>query len=281
MAGLLKNLAPRATRKSDAAVVAKASKTVTATPTIKGGKSLYDRISTIVAIVNTKLGKYAEKYELLRDEESVIDYFDAIIKYGKGAIDTETDSLDPITTTLAGVCLYVPGRKAAYIPMHHISYVTGVQSANQVDDEIVRKCLERCNEAGVEWVFHNAKFDIRVCKNQLGVKLKAWWDTQLAGSCLNENESHKLKDLHLKYCASQDDESLTYEKLFEGIPFTYVPITTGYLYAAGDPLKTWELMEFQQKYLTEEKLPGPYNVFRNIEMPTISVVVDMEDRGIC
>lgn len=281
MAGLLKTLSPRATRKSDAAAVSKASKSVAATPTIKGGKSLYDRISTIVAVVNTKLGKYASKYELLRDEEAVTDYFNSIIKYGKGAIDTETDSLDPITATLAGVCLYVPGRKAAYIPMHHISYVTGVESSNQVPDEVVKKCLEQCNESEVKWVMHNAKYDTRVCKNQLGVELKAWWDTQLAGSCLNENESHRLKDLHLKYCASEDDESLTYDKLFEGIPFTYIPITTGYLYAAGDPIKTWELMEFQQKYLTEEKLPGPYFVFRNIEMPIIPVVAAMEDRGIC
>lgn len=279
MAGLIKSLPPRATRKADAAAVSRASKAVAATPTIKGGKSLYDRIQTIVAVVNTKLGKYADKYELLRDEKAVRDYFRSIKEYGMGALDTETDSLDPITTTLAGVCLYVPGRKAAYIPMHHISYVTGVQSANQVDDEVVRSCLEECSD--VKWVFHNAKFDIRVCRNQLGVELKAYWDTQLAASCLNENESHKLKDLHLKYCNSQDTEALQYSNLFEGIPFTYVPVTTGYLYAAGDPVKTWELMEFQQKYLTEEKLPGPYNVFKNIEMPTIQVVAAMEDRGIC
>lgn len=281
MAGLLKSLPPRATRKADAAAVSRASKAVAATPTIKGGKSVYDRISTIVAVVNTKLGKYADKYELLRDEEAVVNYFDSIVEYGKAAIDTETDSLDPITTTMAGVCLYVPGRKAAYIPMHHVSYVTGAQSANQVSDDVVRRCLKKCAEADVKWVFHNAKFDIRVCKNQLGVELKAWWDTQLAASCLNENESHRLKDLHLKYCKSEDDESLTYDKLFEGIPFTYIPVTTGYLYAAGDAVKTWELMEFQQKYLTKEKLPGPYYVFKNIEMPIIPVVAAMEDRGIC
>ena len=281
MAGLLKSLPPRATRKADAAAVSKASKSVVAAPTVKGGKSVYDRISTIVAVVTTKLGKYADEYELLRDEEAVVDYFNSIIAYGKGAIDTETTSLDPITTTLVGVCLYVPGRKPAYIPMHHVSYVTGVQSANQVPDEVVANCLIRCNEANVQWVFHNAKFDIRVCKNQLGVQLSAWWDTQLAGSCLNENESHRLKDLHLKYCKSKDDESLTYDKLFEGIPFSYIPVSTGYLYAAGDAVKTWELAEFQQKYLTEEKLPGPYNVFKNIEMPIISVVAAMEDRGVC
>lgn len=281
MAGLLKSLPPRASRKADAAAVNKASKTVVAQPAVKGGKSVYDRISTIVAVVNTKLGKYMDRYELLRDEEAVRAYFDDIIKYGKGAIDTETDSLDPITTTLAGVCLYVPGRKAAYIPMHHVSYVTGVQCANQVEDRLVRECLQKCEDVNVKWVFHNAKFDIRVCRNQLGVELTAWWDTQLAASCLNENESHRLKDLHLKYCKSDDAEALTYEKLFEGIPFTYIPITTGYLYAAGDAVKTWELMEFQQKYLTEEKLPGPYFIFRNVEMPTIPVVAAMEDRGIC
>lgn len=281
MAGLLKSLPPRASRKADAAAVNKASKTVVAQPAVKGGKSVYDRISTIVAVVNTKLCKYMDRYELLRDEEAVRAYFDDIIKYGKGAIDTETDSLDPITTTLAGVCLYVPGRKAAYIPMHHVSYVTGVQCANQVEDRVVRECLQKCEDVNVKWVFHNAKFDIRVCRNQLGVELTAWWDTQLAASCLNENESHRLKDLHLKYCKSDDAEALTYEKLFEGIPFTYIPITTGYLYAAGDAVKTWELMEFQQKYLTEEKLPGPYFIFRNVEMPTIPVVAAMEDRGIC
>lgn len=279
MAGLLKSLPPRSTRKGDAAAVRKASHTVVASPTVKGGKGMYETISTITAVVNTKLGKYADKYQLIRDEESAYNYFKALKECGRAAIDTETSSLEPITTTLAGVCLYAPGLMPAYIPMHHVSYVTGVESSNQISDECMKKCLEMCSD--VEWVFHNAKFDIRVIKNKLGIELKAYWDTQLAASCLNENESHRLKDLHLKYCNSEDQESFTYDKLFEGIPFTYIPITTAYLYAAGDGIKTWELMEFQKKYLTEKNLPGPYFVFKNIEMPIIPVVAAMEDRGIC
>ena len=281
MAGLLKSLPPRATRQSDAAIVSKAGKSHTVAPTVKGGsKGIYDKISTMSAVVNTKLGKYKDKYILLRDEESVTKYFQAIRDAGQGAIDTETDSLDPITCNLAGVCLYTPGQKPAYIPMHHISYVTGMESANQVADEVVKKCLEDCHKDSVNWVMHNAKYDIRVIKNQLGVQINCYWDTMLAAKCLNENESAALKDLHLKYCASEDTESLTYEKLFEGIPFTQVPISTGYLYAAGDGVKTWELMEFQKKHLNPEKLPGPYSVFRNIEMPIIPVVAAMEDAGI-
>lgn len=281
MAGLLKSLPPRATRQSDSAILSKASKSRSVAPTVKGGgKGIYDRISTISAVVSTKLGKYADQYLLLRDEESVVNYFREILENGSGAIDTETDSLDTILCTLAGVCLYTPGQKPAYIPMHHISYVTGVESANQVEDSVVRKCLQECEDAGVKWIMHHAKFDIRVLFNKLKVMVSCYWDTMLAAKCLNENESAALKDLHLKYCKTQDTESLTYEKLFEGIPFTQIPISIGYLYSAGDGVKTWELYEFQKQYLNRKNLPGPFEVFRNIEMPLIPVVADMENTGI-
>jgi|LSQX01.1.fsa_nt_gb DNA polymerase I-like protein with 3'-5' exonuclease and polymerase domains len=281
MAGLLKSLPPRATRQSDSAIVSKASRSQTVTPTVRGGgKEIYNRISTISAVVSTKLGKYADQYLLLRDEASVVDYFRAILENGFGALDTETDSLDPILCTLAGVCLYTPGQKPAYIPMHHISYVTGVESANQVEDSVVRKCLQECEDAGVKWIMHNAKFDIRVLFNKLNVTVSCYWDTMLAAKCLNENESAALKDLHLKYCKTQDTESLTYEKLFEGVPFTQIPISIGYLYSAGDTIKTWELYEFQKKHLNRRNLPGPFEVFRNIEMPLIPIVADMENTGI-
>lgn len=281
MAGLLKSLPPRATRQSDSAIVSKASKSRTVAPTVKGGgKGIYDRISTISAVVSTKLGKYADQYLLLRDEESVVNYFRAILENGSGAIDTETDSLDTIMCNLAGVCLYTPGQKPAYIPMHHISYVTGVESANQVEDSVVKKCLQECEDSGVKWIMHHAKFDMRVMFNKLGVLVSCYWDTMLAAKCLNENESAALKDLHLKYCKTQDTESLTYEKLFEGIPFTQVPISVGYLYAAGDGIKTWELYDFQKQHLNRKSLPGPFEVFRNIEMPLIPTVAEMENTGI-
>ena len=42
-----------------------------------------------------------------------------------------------------------------------------------------------------------------------------------------------------------------------------------------------ELYEYQKTLLNRRVLSGPYNVFTNIEMPLISVVADMEDRGVC
>ena len=118
-------------------------------------------------------------------------------------------------------------------------------------------------------------------RKTLGIDLKPYWDTMLAAYCIDEEESHRLKDLHLKYCDSTDTESLTFDKLFNGVQFDNVPISTAYLYAAGDAIKTYELYKYQQTILNRRVLSGPYNVFWNIEMPLISVVADMEDRGVC
>lgn len=279
MPGLLKSFVERSSKASDKKLIQKANKSVPAVVTVKGGKGIAQRIEEIKAVVNTKLGKYADKYVILDTDEKVQEYFKHIKEKGIAAIDTETSSLEPITTTLAGVCLYVEGQKAAYIPVGHMSYITHERVQGQVEPEIITQCLKECDN--VKWVFHTAVFDIRVIRNQLNITLKPYWDTMLAACCLNENESHRLKDLHLEYCNSQDKESLTFGSLFDNVVCNYIPVKTFYLYAAGDPIKTMELMRFQQQYLNPEKLPGPYNVFWNLEMPIVSVVADMEDRGIC
>lgn len=278
--GLIKSLPPRASKESDASILSKSKSSKPVAPVVKGGKGVYDSVSNIVALVASKLGKYENQYELIRDEDAVVKYFDEIVKNGIGAIDTETTSLDPMTCTLAGVCLYTPNHKPCYIPINHVSYVTGVLSKNQIKAELIKEQLQRCNDSGVKWVMHNSKYDTRVIRHQVGIRIKPFWDTYLAARCLNENESAALKSLHLKYCSSQDSEALSFDKLFDGVVFTQVPITTAYLYAAGDPLKTFELYEFQKKYLNRKTLPGCYNVFMNIEMPLVLVVADMEDAGV-
>lgn len=249
-------------------------------PTIKGGSSLLSRINTIVALVETKLGKYKEDYIVLRDDESVVSYFESIIQQGIGAIDTETTSLDPLTCTMAGVCLYAPGLKPAYIPINHISYITNARVSNQVEAQLIKDCLQKCKDADVKWIMHNANYDTRVILHQVGILIKCYWDTQWAARCISNLDSYSLKNQHLKYCNSKDTEALSYDKLFEGIPFTLIPIMTGYLYAAGDGVKTFELYEHQRTVLNRRNLRGPFEVFMNIEMPLIAAVTTMEDYGI-
>ena len=289
MSGLF-NLPPRATKAGDSLLAKKASKAAQANVgiTIKGGGGLLERISTISAMVNKNLGKYKDRYEVIRDEETFEKYIDECIKNGVISIDTETNSLDPITCTLAGLCLYTTGNKAVYIPLHHVSYVTGIEIENQISDEFATKQMQRIVDNKIKVIMFNAKFDVRVIKNQLGVELTAYWDGYLAARLLNENEPESnLKALHKKYCMQGEGDAFGFDSLFKGIPFTHIPVNTGYLYAARDAEITYELYEFQRPFLTEgdpicveRDLTGPAFVFNHIEMPLINIVAEMEDTGV-
>lgn len=268
--------------KSNDKSIIKKSKTVTTRTSIRsGGNNLAAQIQSIVAIANQKLAVHKDDYILIRTEQELIEYEQSIIKNGVCALDTETTGLNPLLVDLVGICLYTPGQKAAYIPFGHKSYITGVKTKDQLDKNIIIDFFRRLLKRKIKWIMHNAKYDIRVIRHCLGLDIPCYWDTMLAAYCIDEEESHRLKDLHLKYCDSKDIESLTFDALFNGVTFDNIPISTAYLYAAGDPIKTYELYEYQKTLLNRRVLAGPYNVFWNIEMPLIPVVADMEDRGVC
>lgn len=267
-------------KSSDKDIVKKSKTATTRTSIRSGGNNLAAQIQSIVAMANMKLANHVDDYILIRTKEELKDYMELAKENGECALDTETTGLNPLLVDLVGVCLYTPGKKAAYIPVNHKSYITGTKSKDQLTEQEVSEVLKDYLDC-IKWIFHNAKYDIRVCRHTLGIDIKPYWDTMLAGYCIDENESHRLKDLHLKYCDSKDTESLTFDALFKGVTFDMIPISTAYLYAAGDAIKTYELMKYQQTLLNRRVLSGPYNVFMNIEMPLISVVADMEDRGVC
>lgn len=278
MGGLIKKSLLKNTKSKDAATLRKLQTPKVAEPVLKGSTDLVSRIKDIIKVVSKELGKYREKYIVIRDEKTALDYFKHIKINGIAAIDTETTSLDPITGDVVGVCLYTPGEKPAYIPINHISYITQQKLENQLSKEFIAVLLQ--DAADIKWIFHNAKFDIEFVYCYFGVYLKCYWDTLLGAKCLNENESAALKELHLKYCNSSDHKAFTFDTLFNGIPFNYIPINTGYLYAAGDAIKTFELYEFQAQYLNRRVLPGCANVLRNIEIPCIDCVVELELTGV-
>ena len=235
---------PRTDKCADTAILRRtAAKSVTARPVVKlrgGTGGIAGVLSSATTLVEAQLGKFRDQYVLIRDEETLKAYFAEIKKNKKFALDTETSGLNPISDIIVGVCLYTPGQKGAYIPLNHMSYITGVQTKNQVPAALMAQLLAEVNTPEYFIVMHNAKFDIRVCKNQLGVNMRCDWDTMLAANILNENEPHHLKGLHSKYCNNGNDY-YKFENLFKGVPFQYIPINTAYLYAARDPIITWEL----------------------------------------
>ena len=257
-----------------------------ATPTLKGGSSLLDRINQAKDLVEKHLGRFKNDYILIQDEDVLSEYVEKSIQNGVISIDTETTGLDPLLDEIAGICIYTPNMPGAYIPINHISYITNMIVPNQSDVNTIRSYFKAIIKANIDIIMFNAKFDIRFLRSRVGLhNIYCTWDCYLASRLLNENEpTNALKKLHQKYVLNGEEDEFTFEELFKGIPFTMIPLQTAYLYAGHDPVITYELYEYQKKYLREDSdrkdMRALYWVFKNIEMPCIEVIADMEDTGI-
>lgn len=234
-------------------------------------------------------GKKLDQIELVTDVDRIQEYLENTLKNGILAVDTETNGLDRITGEIAGVCLYTPGEKGIYIPLHHYSFMTNQPLKINVAVEVMRDFFLKCNERKVKYIFHNAKFDMHILYWMVGVEVEPYWDTQIGSQLLNENEPHGLKALYQKYCvgANEEQQTASFNSLFKGTVFTKIPPDVGYMYASFDPIMTYELYQFQYEFLDihgeyckSKGLERVAKVFREIEMPLIKVVFDMECTGV-
>ena len=253
---------------------------------VSAGNSLSDKINRARQLSNSVFKERKQRLMNIQDEDVFNEYIDKIIENGMCALDTETDGLEKIDVVLAGVCLYTPGMKGAYVPVGHISHMTHMPIAGQLPKKVVAAGLKRVLDAGVKVIYHNSKFDMHVTESSLDLVINPYFDTMTAGWLLNENEPHSLKELYHVYL-DPNGEKAKFNDLFDGIPFTMVPLDVAYLYAAFDPIMTWELYEFQSEFLDvdnpkckKQKLERVAHVFWDIEMPLIPVVWRMERRGV-
>ena len=290
MAGLFK-VPERLGRAGDSAIAKKAnSKSKQSSVTVTGGGDLIGKINTIRAMVEKHLGHLRDKYIVIQDKDVLHNYITKAIENGIISIDTETTGLDPLQDELVGICIYTPGMKGAYIPVNHKSYVTQQKVMNQLPVDFLKEEFERLNDQPMNTIMFNSPFDIRFIKSGLGVKLTCTWDCYLGARLLNENEgpgNNGLKKLHQKYVLDGEGDAFKFDDLFKGVRFDFIPIQVGYLYAAHDPVITYELYEFQLPFLTPDNyectsrgLEDVAWVFHNIEMPCSAVVAEIEDNGV-
>ena len=127
--------------KSSDISTARAAKSKKNTPVVKSG-SISSMIKRLRDFVDEYLGKYRDIYTTITTEMQLEFYIKACVNVQCVAIDTETTGLDPMLDKIVGICLYYPGGSPAYIPIRHVSYITGELLSNQLSPEVVAKYLE-------------------------------------------------------------------------------------------------------------------------------------------
>lgn len=243
------------------------------------------KIDLARSTVERLLGYLKDELLCITNEEEYNKYIDRCIEDVYVGLDTETASLDWMEGQIAGLCLYSESQKGCYIPINHISYMTGNKIQGQLSVEVVAKGLKRLVDSKCKFITHNGVFDKHVCKWYLGVDFPIYWDTLTGGWLLNENEPHGLKYLWDKYCkpVKEEEESqpiATFNTLFDKVSFINVPLDIAYLYAAEDPVKTFQLYRFQKKIMERPNMSKVYKLFREVEIPMLEVVSDVENTGV-
>ena len=140
-------------------------------------------------------------------------------------------------------------------------------------------------------VAHNAPFELRWL-GSYGAKVKAVWDTMFMAYLLNENlPSFKLKDLGVRLLGYKDwsddnvanlgDEFGQFEKDQVKIPRERYEVSKLRVskYAGMDGHITRELVKWQRSHIRKNLKPheDPVNVMRNIMIPAIEPLTQMED----
>ena len=260
------------------AVLKKASKTTGTKKTDPMLKlPVSERLKRIREGVNSVLGRYRGFVKVIWADE-FDEYIERAVKAGFVSIDTETNkSLDPMTGKIVGLCLYYDNSRPAYVPLLHTVPETETLLPNQVTVEQASRGMKRFLHTKNIW--HNAKFDVRFIYQFLGVRLPVWWDTMVGSQLLDENAVAKLKvqyPLHIDPTMPQYD----IEHLFSSVPYEWVDPETFALYAAIDAYDTAMLQKYQQEQFEQPGMERLYSLFRDLEVPIVSVTAKMEDAGV-
>ncbi len=204
---------------------------------------------------------------------------------GVVAVDTETSSLDPLTTELVGVSLSCRPGHGCYIPLGHKSDGAGdlfggdALAPGQLPlDAVLERLRPLLESKGVLKVAQNAKFDWTVF-SQHGVEMAPLDDTMLMSYVLdagrNGHGMDELSELHLGHKTIPFGDVAGRGKTFVG--FARVPIDKATEYAAEDADVTLRLWRVLKPRLAAEHMAA---VYEGLERPMPEVLARMEARGI-
>lgn len=212
-----------------------------------------------------------DNYVMVRDYAELDEMIDVLTQEPIIAVDTETTGLDVYSDVIVGMSFTAPTADIHYyVPTDHVEK-TSINTATALAG--LESILANEN---IGKVLHNAKYDIHMFRRH-GVDMRGLaWDTQEAMQLLNENEpSMALKNLATKYLNEPSD---TFSELFgKDAKFAEVPLDVAMVYAAKDTHITWKLYQFQRKHFA--KMPSIERYMREVEVPLIYAIVDMERNG--
>ena len=197
-------------------------------------------------------------------------FIDKLMQQPTVCFDTETTGLNPLTAKLVGIAFSWEAGKGYYLSIPE-------------DQEEAMAALEGLKpffeSESIQKVGQNLKYDIKVMA-QYGITVKGdLFDTMLAHYLINPDMRHNmdiLAETYLNYTPISITE-LIGKKGKNQLSMRDVPLEKQTEYAVEDADITWQLKEHFEKELADAHTQG---LFKDIEIPLLRVLADMELEGI-
>ena len=217
------------------------------------------------------------KYTTILTKKALGQVVTRIKKAKKCSVDLETTSLDPARANIVGISLATAEGDAVYIPVAHAGEDLPAQLSVAEALDALGPVL---SDPAVLIYGQNIKYDMVVLLNRHGLEFgNIACDAMLASYVLDPGRaSHGMDYLSREFLGH---ETITYPDVAgkgkNEIHFASVPIDRATAYSGEDADVTFRLCEL---LLPKVREAGLFDLFSEIELPLIHVLVDMELWGI-
>ncbi|MCB1996511.1 MAG: DNA polymerase I, partial [Rhodoferax sp.] len=218
----------------------------------------------------------AREYETVTTMERLQAWVERLMAADLAAVDTETDSLDPMAARIVGISFAVEPGRAAYVPTGH----TGPDAPEQLPlGDVLAALKPWLEDVHRPKVGQNLKYDLHVFANH-GIALHGVaHDTMLQSYVLEAHLGHSLEKLAERHLGRK---GLSYEDLCgkgaHQIPFAQVDVATATTYSGEDSEMALQVHQTLWPRLQAEGRLA--TVYERIEMPAMQVLQRIERHGV-
>ena len=219
-----------------------------------------------------------KNFSLIFDLKNLEKILNKADEKGVFAIDTETNSLDPMVADLVGISLCVTPGEAFYIPVGHKKKEDDLVKKQLKLNDVLKLIKPFLEDSSIKKVGQNIKYDYRIFL-QHGIQMNSIEDTMLMSYALDAGKNRHgmdlLSEIHL------DHKPITFKDVAgtgkSQVTFDQVDIEQAKEYACEDADITLKLYEAFEKRLFSENV---LTVYDQLEKPLVKILSSIENNGV-
>jgi DNA polymerase-1 len=234
-------------------------------------------------LLRTEKEPFKRDYRIVRQIEELDRLVKTLSRVNMFAIDLETTSLDTLSADIVGVCLSWKAGEATYIPIRmpgeDRSGDLYEKHGNDLQSFVFEKLQPILNSQKIKKCGQNIKYDMLVLRRH-GIGLAGVdFDTMIAGYLINPTsrqfgiDALALEYLNIRKIPTKDLIGTGKNQ----ISMAEVDLERVAEYGCEDADVTYQLRGMLEPKLKESKTE---QLFREVEMPLMHVLIEMEENGV-